>query len=978
MPSDPGPDLARELRRRIGGEVRFDAGSRAAYSTDASNYRQVPLGVVIPRDTEDVVATVALCRKYAVPLTSRGGGTSLAGQTCNAGVILDHSKYCNRVLEIDGSRRLARVEPGCNLDALRHEAERRVGLTFGPDPATHNRATLGGMIGNNSCGVHSVLAQFYGPGPLTRHQVRALEVLTYDGQRLSVGPTSAAELDRIAAGTDRRGVLYRGMRDLRDRHAGVIRHGYPDIPRRVSGFNLDALLPEHGFHVAQALVGTEGTCVVVLGATVTLIDPRPERVLLVLGYSDVFSAGDQVPEILAHRPAPIGLEGFDGELVAYLRKKRLHTENLELLPEGGGWLLVEFGAERLVDAKESAERLMAELRRSSRSPAMRLLEDPAEARRLWQVREAGLGATALVPGMRRTHEGWEDAAVPPAVVGAYLREFRALLREFDYHTALYGHFGQGCIHCRIDFDLESAAGINQWLAFLERASDLVLKYGGSFSGEHGDGQSRGWLLPKLFGPELAGAFREFKRLWDPDGKLNPGKVVDPYGPDQHLREGPAARWPRPATYFALAEDGGSFSRAAARCVGVGACRRAGGGVMCPSYMVTREEHHSTRGRARLLFELMQGEVLRDGWREPAVREALDLCLACKGCKTECPVNVDMATYKAEFLSHYYHGRLRPRAAYATGLIHWWARLASPIAPLANALADTRPFSPALKWLAGFPPERTLPRFARPTLAAWFRRRARNAAAPAGRRVLLWPDTFTNYFRPEAGRAAVTVLERAGFAVELPSSPSSGSLCCGRPLYDWGMLDLAKRLWTRTLHALRPAIRDGIPIVGIEPSCVASFRDELPGLFPHDLDARALSRQVVLLSEFLETAGFVPPRLAAKALVHGHCHHRTVLGFAAEEALLRKLGLEYQLLDSGCCGMAGGFGFERKKYPLSVALAERVLLPAIRSAPAGTWLIADGFSCREQIRQLAGRETLHLAEVLDRALAATPVTRGGTP
>ncbi|HEV8611969.1 MAG TPA: FAD-binding oxidoreductase, partial [Gemmatimonadales bacterium] len=517
--------LERELRGRIRGEVRFDSGSRAAYSTDSSNYRQVPLGVVLPRSVDEVVETVALCRKHGAPLTSRGGGTSLAGQTCNVGVILDHSKYFNAVLEIDGGRRLARVEPGCNLDVLRKAALERAGLTFGPDPATHDRNTLGGMIGNNSCGVHSVMAEFYGPGPLTRHQVVELEVLTYDGLRLTVGPTGDAELNRIIAAGGRRGAIYAGMKHLRDRHAEEIRRRFPNIPRRVSGYNLDALLPEHGFNVAHALVGTEGTCVVVLSATLALIDPKPERVLLVLGYPDVFSAGDHVPEILTHRP--IGLEGLDEEMIRGMRKKHLHEENLGLLPEGKGWLLVEFGAESGAESSEQARRLMSELMRNHAAPQMKLVEDPREAQRLWEVRESGLGATALVPGMRVTHEGWEDAAVPPAALGSYLRGFRALLQEFDYHTALYGHFGQGCIHCRIDFDLATAPGLKQWLAFLERASDLVLQHGGSLSGEHGDGQSRAWLLPKMFGTELVGAFGEFKRLWDPEGKLNPGKVVEP-------------------------------------------------------------------------------------------------------------------------------------------------------------------------------------------------------------------------------------------------------------------------------------------------------------------------------------------------------------------------------------------------------------------------------------------------------------------
>ncbi len=965
------PAFVRDLSALVRGEVRFDAGTRATYSTDASNYRQIPLGVVIPRDAEDVRATVALCRAHGVPITSRGGGTSLAGQSCNVGVILDHSKYFNRVLSIDGTARTAQVEPGCVLDDLRKAATERAGLTFGPDPATHNRNTLGGMIGNNSCGIHSVLSACYGPGPLTRHQVLELDVLTYDGQRFKVGPTPERELAGIISLGGRRGEIYAGLARLRDRYGDEIRKRYPSIPRRVSGYNLDALLPEQGFNVAAALVGTEGTCVVVLGATLRLIDPRPERVLVVLGYPDVYRAADHVPEIMERRP--VGLEGLDDELIEYLKKKHRREEDIRMLPEGKGWLLVEFGADGRDEALEQARGMMRDLQTTRNPPSMKLFDDPGQAARLWEVRESGLGATAHVPGLGRTHPGWEDSAVPPASLGAYLREFRSLLEEFGYHAALYGHFGQGCLHCRIDFDLATESGVQKWKEFLERAADLVLRHGGSFSGEHGDGQARGWLLPRMYGADLVNAFREFKALWDPEWKMNPGKVVDPLPVDHDLREGPNAQRPDPKTWFGFARDQGSFFGAAARCVGVGECRRTHQGTMCPSYMVTREEKHSTRGRARLLFEMLQGEVIREGWRSPEVREALDLCLACKGCKADCPVQVDMATYKAEFLSHYYQGRLRPRTAYASSLIFWWARLASPLAPLVNALGRNVITGGLAKKVAGFAPERQLPTLARPTLRRWFRNRRPERRGGRGSRVVLWPDTFTNYLRPESGQAAVAVLEHLGYRVELPPRP----LCCGRPLYDWGMLRLARRWWTRNLEVLEPYLRAGIPIVGLEPSCVASFRDELPGLFPDRPEARQLSRQTLLLSEFLDREGLELPRVAARALVHRHCHHHAVLGFEPEERILAKVGLDYEILDSGCCGMAGAFGFEREKYEVSVACAERVLLPAIRKADPGTLVIADGFSCREQVRQLLGWEPMHLAEVIALAVEQQETPSDGT-
>jgi FAD/FMN-containing dehydrogenase/Fe-S oxidoreductase len=971
-PSAPQPDyaaaLAAELAATTSAEVRFDTGSRAAWSTDASNYRHVPIGVVLPRTIDDVIRTVALCRKYGAPITARGGGTSLAGQACNVAVIIDYSKYLNRVLEIDPARRIARVEPGCILDDLRGQAARH-GLTFGPDPATHSRNTLGGMIGNNSCGVHSVMSQFYGPGPLTRHQVIELDLLTYDGERFTVAATSDAELETIIAAAGRRGAIYHGLRELRDTHAAEIRSRFVNIPRRVSGYNLDALLPEHGFNVAHALVGTEGTCAIILGATVTLIPARPVRTLLVLGYRDAYQAADHVPEIMLHQP--VGLEGFDGVLVEMMRKRRWHPDQVALLPPGDGWLMVEFGADIKADADAQAERLMQELAAKADAPSMRLCESDADAKQLWEIREAALGVSAHPPGMRAAYEGWEDAAVAPERLGAYLRDLSALIREFKYTSAMYGHFGQGCVHFRIDFDFESVAGVEAFSQFLERAADLVVSHGGAISGEHGDGQARAIFLTKMYGENLIRAFERFKWLWDPDNRMNPGKVVHPRRPDQDLRIQPGYADEKVETHFAFRGDDGSFARATARCAGVGACRRTGGGTMCPSYMVTHEEEDSTRGRARMLFEMMEGEVLTDGWRNEHVKDALDLCLACKGCKSECPVNVDMATYKAEFLSHYYQGRVRPRTAYAMGLIYWWARAAAPIAPLVNFFTRTRPFSSIMKAAGGIAQERTIPQFASPTFRSWFRGHKRNTDAK--RRVILWPDTFSNYLHPAAAIAAVEVLEHAGFAVDLPRRP----LCCGRPLYDWGMLDRAKQLWRQTLDTLRDDIRAGVPIVGLEPSCVAAFRDELSGLFPDDEDAQRLAKQTFMLSEFLVNEGYQPPSLRRRAVVHGHCHHKAVIGMQAEERLLKAVGLDYRLLDSGCCGMAGSFGFEAHKYDVSVKAAERVLLPAVRTADNDTLIIANGFSCHEQIAQLAGRTPLHLAQVLQMALhAESPSLRSG--
>jgi len=946
-------ELAAELRAKIRGEVRFDEGSRGLYATDASNYRQIPIGVVIPKDIEDVVQTVAACRQYGAPVLPRGGGTSLAGQCCNVAVVMDMSKYLHRILEIDPDKKLARVQPGTVLDDLRNAAE-QYHLTFGPDPATHNHCTLGGMIGNNSCGVHSVMAG------RTSDNVEELEILTYNGLRMRVGKTSDEELERILQEGGRRGEIYAKLKSLRDKYADLIRARYPQIPRRISGYNLGELLPENGFHVARALVGSEGTCVTILEATTRLVYSPPARTLLVLGYPDVYTAGDHIPEILAHQP--IGLEGLDDRLVYDMKKKGLHPADVALLPEGGGWLLVEFGGETKQEADARARELMEALKKKGHPPTMKLFDNPSEEHKIWTVRESGLGATAFIPGEKDTWEGWEDSAVPPEKLGNYLRDLRKLLDKYGYHCDLYGHFGQGCVHTRIDFDLVTREGIKKFRAFLYEAADLVVGYGGSFSGEHGDGQSRAELLPKLFGEELVQAFREFKTIWDPAWKMNPGKIVDPYRADENLRLGTRYHPPQPETHFKFPEEG-SFARATLRCVGVGECRREGGGTMCPSYRVTREEMHSTRGRARLLFEMLQGEVVRGGWRDEHVKEALHLCLACKGCKSDCPVNVDMATYKAEFLSHYYAGRIRPVAAYSMGLIYWWSRLAAYMPSIANFFTQTPILQDVVKAMAGVAPERQLPAFAPQTFKQWFRRRGpRNEGKPS---VILWPDTFNNHFYPETARAAVEVLEAAGYRVNVPLQ----SLCCGRPLYDYGMLTLAKSLLRQILITLQPQIAAGVPVIGLEPSCVAVFRDELTNLFPHDEDAKRLHEQTLTLGEFLEkkAKGYRPPKLQRKAIVHGHCHHKAIMKMDAEAALLSKLGLDLQILDAGCCGMAGSFGFEKDKYEISIKAGERVLLPTVRDAAKDMLIIADGFSCREQIAQTTDRRALHLAQVLQMAM-----------
>ncbi|MGA9135125.1 MAG: FAD-linked oxidase C-terminal domain-containing protein [Candidatus Sulfotelmatobacter sp.] len=955
--------LAEVLGKQIHGEVRFDRGSRALYATDGSNYRQVPIGVVLPRDNDDVLATVSLCREFGAPLLCRGGGTSLAGQCCNVAVILDFSKYMARILEIDPARRIARVQPGVILDNLRAAAEKHH-LTFGPDPASHDRCTLGGMIGNNSCGVHSVMAG------KTDDNIEELEILTYDGVRMKVGATSSAELERILQQGGRRAEIYAKLQAISANYGDLVRQRFPNIPRRVSGYNLNYLLPENGFQVARALVGSEGTCVTVLEATCRLVESPPERVLLVVAYPDIYQCADHVPEIMAHKP--IGLEGFDDLLVNYTRAKGINSEGLAFLPEGGGWLMVEFGAESAREAESQARGLMEALGRSASPPKMRLHTDKQQARRVWEVRESSLGVTSHVPGEPLNWEGWEDSAVAPEKLGGYLRDLRKMMAAHGYKGSLYGHFGHGCVHTRLNFDLQSKDGIARFRKFVEEAADLVIGYGGSLSGEHGDGQSRAELLPKMFGPELVQAFREFKAAWDPDWKMNPGKLIEPYKLDENLRLGASYSPWEPKTNFQFLDDHGSLAQATLRCVGVGKCRREEGGLMCPSYRATHEEEHSTRGRAHLLWEMTRGEVIRDGWRSEEVKQSLDLCLACKGCKSDCPVGVDVASYKAEFLSHYYKGRIRSRNAYAFANIDLWARVASHVPGLANLSTQVPLLRDISKFVAGIPRQRALPSFAPESFRTWFHRRRQPEPNPDALPVLLWPDTFNNYFLPATAKAAVDVLEAAGFRVLIPQV----HLCCGRPLYDHGMLDRAQALLLQILDELSPEIEAGIPMVGLEPSCVAVFRDELVNLFPHDKRAQALSRQTFLLSEFLEihATNFPLPRLDRKAVLHGHCHQKSLMKMTAEEAVLRRVGVDFQSPAPGCCGMAGSFGFECEKYDISIAIGELELLPAVRQAPPDWLIIADGFSCREQIAQGSRRRALHLAEVLQMALQG----RGSTP
>ena len=945
-----------ELTMSVEGEVRFDRGTIAVYSHDASNYRQVPIGVVIPRHEEDVVATVNLARAENIPILARGGGTALGGQATSAALVLDFSKYMNRVLAIDATAKTATVQPGVIQSALNAELAPH-GLFFAPDPSTKDRCTIGGMIGNNSCGAHSAA---YGK---TVDNLDSMEVLLYDGTRMRVGPTSENDLRHIVDRGGARAMLYSNLVKLRDRYASEVRSGFPRLPRRVSGYNLDELLPENDFNLARAMVGSEGTLGITLAATVRAV-ARPKKVVMViLGFSDVFLAADQMWWLLPHRPE--ALEGFDEKLPEFARTKKF--PGVKLLPDGRAFLVAEFGGETLEEAQARAQKLMAQARRTPECVGLACIERVADQNAVWRIRESGLGSGAYFPPLPRTWPGAEDLAVPPAKLGPFLRRFAEILAQHQLTAACYyGHFGEGCVHARINFDLASTKGIATFRFTMEELADAVAEFGGSLSGEHGDGLARSELLPKIFNPKLIEAFREFKTIFDPQKMLNPGNLVDPFPLDSHLKQGASYR-PLPLkTHFDFRADEG-LAGAALRCVGIGKCRQTEAGSMCPSFMATREEMHSTRGRARILFEALAGETL-EGFTDNAVLKALDLCMSCKSCKSECPSSVDMATYKAEFLAHYYEKNPRPRSAKLFGNIHELAQRFSRTPRFANVMANAPILSQIGKRMYDIHPQRALPRMARRSFRDWFANH-HGSTDQMQREVVLFPDTFTNFFEPEVAIAAVGVLERANYRVVIPGA----DLCCGRPLYDQGMLDRAKDRLKESMDALEPMIARGAFVVGLEPSCILTFRDELPALFPDDARARRLRDRAVLLDEFLarEVSGYLPSQpkpLQAKALLQGHCHQKAIAGLETETTILARIeGLEVEVLDAGCCGMAGPFGYENSHFAVSKACADRVLVPAINGSDRETIVISDGFSCRAQIRQFCpDRKPMHLAQVLQLA------------
>ncbi|MCX4454939.1 FAD-binding oxidoreductase [Streptomyces sp. NBC_01728] len=961
------------------GEVAFDVTARALTTMDASNYRRVPLGVVRPRDADDVAAALSVCRAHGVPVVPRGGGTSIAGQATGTGVVLDLTRHMNRIVALDPEARTAVVQPGVVLDRLQ-EAATPHGLRFGPDPSTHSRCTLGGMIGNNSCGSHSVA---WGT---TADSVRELSVVKGNGSVVRLGRNWQGAPD--------------GLRALVEGELARLRTGFPQLPRRISGYALDALLPEKGADVARSFCGSEGTLGVLTEAVVRLVEAPRARALAVLAYADESAAAQAAAGLLPL--GPLTVEGMAADLVPPDAG----------LPRGGAWLFVETGGADPAQARARADAIV----RAADVLDSLVVTDPAGQRVLWRLREDASGTATRMPDGSEAWPGWEDCAVPPARLGAYLRDFRHLLSAHDLRGTPYGHFGDGCIHVRIDFDLLTSAGTARFRRFSEELAELVVSHGGSLSGEHGDGQARAELLPRMYGTELVGLFERAKDLWDPDDLLNPGMLVRPHRLDENLRFAVLPREPVDVA-FGYPADGGDFSAAVRRCVGVAKCRTttaADSGVMCPSFRATGEEEHSTRGRARLLHEMLAGEVVTDGWRSTEVRDALDLCLSCKGCRSDCPVGVDMATYKAEFLHHHYEGRRRPVAHYTMGRLPVWLRLVDRTrsAALLNSLSSVRPLAALAKRLGGIAPEREIPRLAPETFSRWWGRRFKErvrrmlreeaygpeteAADSPGEAAFLWPDTFTEHLSPSVGRAAVRVLEAAGVDVMLPptvvmqkrtprageSVPLShhpwsvgarGHVCCGLTYVSTGQLDRARAVMRRTLDLmgvfLDPDVHPRPPaVVVLEPSCAAALRTDLPELLHDDPRAARLASAVLTFAEALERLApdWSPPRLDRPVAGQTHCHQHAVLGDAADRRLREAAGLTGSLA-GGCCGLAGNFGFEKGHYEVSKTCAEEQLLPAVRAATPDTLLLADGFSCRTQLEQLAGRKGRHLAEALAEAL-----------
>ncbi len=950
-------ELTAELAAMLEGSCDTSDAACALYASDASNYRQIPLGVVYPANRDDIIQTIQHCKAYEVPVLMRGGGTSQNGQCVNEAIVLDCSQHLNNVLSIDVENRTALIEPGVVCDQLKAEAEKH-GLTFGPDPATHSRCTLGGMIGNNSCGPHSMLAG------KTVENVLELEVLTSDGECFWVGPTTDEQLKKILAQDSSQSRIYRELLSLRDQYADKIRERFPNIKRRVSGYNLDQLLPENGFNVARALVGSEGTCVSVLQARVRLISNPSHTKLVVLGFKDIYDAGDSVPEIMPFKP--IAMEGIDWAIVGGLNDRGLLQADVSKLPPGKAWLMVEFAAGSTEAIDSHTVQFTSAMQQFSLVQSVIVAPTEEEKTALWRIREQGASATSmsLHPEDPDPIVGWEDTAVDPMQLGDYLRAFHALVARYEYKTSLYGHFGDGCIHARITFDTRSEEGVKKFRAFSREIAELVVRFGGSLSGEHGDGQAKAEFLPIMFGPELVSAFEKFKTIWDPGLRMNPRKVVNPYRMDENLRFGPDYEQPAVETTLAFVDDIGGFGRSTERCIGMGKCRAASG-AMCPSYQATGEERYSTRGRAHLLHEMVRGDIITDSWSNLAIAQSLEHCLSCKACKTSCPTQVDIAAYKSEFMHKHYQGQRRPLAHYAFGFSGSILPHLIKISAITN-LIQQGPFAGFLKRALQLDTKASLPLFAPTSFVQWAKKNAISSdkhfhwlGEHKNPEVILWADTINNHYRPHILQAAVTALTKSGFKVGV----AIDSFCCGRPLYEYGFLEQGQKQLGNILTRFHQSLPHSANVVVLEPSCLSVFKDELLKLYPDDASAANLSSRTQTLAALLHQHNIEPKHTIPSAVLHLHCHDKNANEASHDRIMLKKCVNNLHEPEPGCCGMAGTYGLNKATRKIGITLFSKRLKPAIEKAGENTLIISNGFSCQSQIKAHSGMQAKHSVEIL---------------
>ena len=953
--------LVEELRRDVTGDVRFDEMTRAIYSTDASIYQIEPIGVVLPRSDEDVIAVIEAADRHGVPVLPRGGGTSLAGQAVGHAVVIDFSRYMINVLEVNAEEGWVRAQPGIVLDELNNHIE-STGMHFPPDPSTSNRSNVGGALGNNSCGAHSAV---WGK---TVDNVVELQVALANGAKATFGSLNAGQLDAKTRGHGLEPEIYRRIVSIGEQHRDEIVARYPKIMRRVSGYNLDELVSGGDFNMARFVVGAEGTLIAITEAKLRIV-PRPKvKALAVLHFSDLFESMEASAALLDLEPAAVEL--IDSMIIRQARTNLEYSRMTDFIdgdPEA--ILLVEVFGDTEAETGSKLDGVEERMQRRGLGYAVRRITDPREQSKAWAVRKAGLGLMMNVLGDAKPLPFVEDTAVPPDVLPEYVRRFDRIVREHGTTAGYYGHAGVGCMHIRPMLNLKLGDDVDRMVSIASQVSDLVLEFGGSVSGEHGDGLVRSGWLEKMFGPRLYGAFREVKQAFDPKGIMNPGKIVDPPPMTENLRTSPATRSLELKTGFAYGREG-SFAGAIEMCNGQGACRKVLSGTMCPSYMVTRDEEHSTRGRANALRAAITGALPVDSLTSKRLYDVLDLCLECKACAAECPTNVDMAKLKYEFLDRYHKANgfsLRDRIF---GNVATLSRLGSFFAPISNWTLRSEVLKGMLDNLAGIDRARDLPPFASQTFAQWFRARGGSPATAATRgQVLLFVDTFTNYNHPNLGQAATKVLEHMGYQVVLPRTK-----CCGRPMLSKGMMDRARSNARSNVESVVPYVESGAKLVGIEPSCILSFRDDYVDLLGGDPKAQAVAGSAMLVEEFYLHAlndggqGLEFTKEPGKVLFHGHCHQKALVGTRQAMDVLGSIpGCDAQEIPSGCCGMAGAFGFEKEHFDTSMKIGEQVLFPAVRSQRGEFAVVSEGVSCRQQIEDGTGKRAKHLVEVLADAI-----------